>query len=364
MRIADTTISRSSPPYIIAEIGVNHDAQLSRAIELIDAAAQAGASAVKFQLFRADMLLSRAALLANYQSAAGETDPIKMLQRLELPTSALAEARHHAAAINLQFIITVFSLPLVEQAELLEPDAYKSASPDIIHHPLLTAMSITGRPLIVSTGAANMSEISAAAELLQPAQSQTAFLHCVSAYPTPPDSAALGAIPYLLDQLPVEIPVGYSDHTAETSTGSIAVALGATILEKHLTYSRTAQGPDHAASLEPDQFAEYVSLANAAHADRESVRALGVDPDEPSADPRVGPRTKRVLEIEQDVRNVSRQSIAAARHIRAESVIEASDLCFQRPGTGLNPTSFSATVGRRARRTIESGELLAESDLL
>lgn len=341
MRIGQREIGAGRPPYVIAELGVNHDGRPDKAIALVEAAAGAGADAVKLQLFRAEMLMSRAARLAEYQRAAGEHDPIEMLRRLELNAESMKAAAGRARELAMHAIVTVFSVPLVEAAEKIGFDAYKTASPDIVHRPLLARLAATGKPMIVSTGAATLGEVERAAAWLEDVE-DLAFLQCVSAYPTPEDRAALGGIVCLAGEL--DRPVGYSDHTTRAETGGLAAAAGACLLEKHLTLDRAAPGPDHAASLEPADFARYVELARLAQ------RMLG-------------PSVKEAQEIERDVRTVSRQSMVAARAVKKGEVIRAEDLAFKRPGGGLEPWRAGWAVGKRAARDLEMDEQVGERDL-
>lgn len=348
MRIGDREIGRGVPAYVIAELGVNHDGSVERAVELTEAAARAGADAVKLQLFDADLLLSRACRPAAYQAAAGEHDPRAMLRRLQLSIEQMASVVERAHALGLHAIVTVFSLPLVEAARRLPWDAFKTASPDIVHRPLLEALSATGRPLLVSTGAAELNEVSRALSWLGGARGRLALLQCVSAYPTSQERAELGGIGALASLF--DGPVGYSDHTTDVDTGGLAAAAGAVLLEKHLTYDRKARGPDHAASLDPAGFARYVALA------RDAWRFAG--------DALVmGPRVKRVLPEERDVRMVSRQSIVAARDLPAGACLRAEDLVFKRPGTGFEPWRVGEVMGRRLSRAVRADVPLTEADV-
>jgi N-acetylneuraminate synthase/N,N'-diacetyllegionaminate synthase len=352
MKIAERFIGPGHAPYVIAELGVNHDGSARRALALVDAAADAGADAVKVQWFEARRLLSAAAGLAAYQRAAGEQDPLDMLRRLELAPDAMPAVVDRAHARGLHAIVTVFNLELVANADRLPWDAYKSASPDIINRPLLGALAATGRPLIVSTGAADLAEIAVAADWLRHAADRLVLLHCVSCYPAPAEWASLPAMSDLARL--GGAPIGYSDHTAEVDTGALAVTQGACVLEKHLTYDRAARGPDHAASLDPDQLAEYVRLARAAH--RGHFRA---DP----ADPRLRIGRKQVLPVEEDVRTTSRQSVTAARPIRAGQRIQRADLTIKRPGIGLPPRMLDQVVGMTAARDIRADQPLCPADL-
>ncbi len=342
MRIGTRNIGRVFDPYVIAEIGVNHDGSVERALELVDAAAGAGADAVKLQLFRGDLLMSKEARLAAYQRAAGEADPLEMLRRLELSVDQMSPIVDRAHERGVHAVVSVFSVELVREAERLAWDAYKTASPDVINRPLLEALAATNRPLIVSTGTATLDEVERAVRWLPSIFDRLALLQCVSSYPTPVDRAALGGIVALREISPG--PVGYSDHTALVETGGLAVAAGASILEKHLTYSRAAAGPDHAASLEPAEFAQYVSGARRSHS-------------------MAGPEKKIVLDVEREVRDVSRQSLVAARDLGVGHRIVRGDLTVKRPGTGIEPWRMGEIVGRIVGRPVERDSLVREEDL-
>lgn len=346
MNIGTRHIGVGHPAYIIAELGVNHDGRVDRALELTRAAAAAGADAVKLQLFETDRLMSKSAKLAAYQRAAGETDPISMLRRLELSIDDMARVVDLAHALGVHAIVTVFSVELVSVAERLAWDAYKTASPDIVHRPLLEALAATGKPLIVSTGASTIDEVRQAAAWLAPAHDRLAFMQCVSCYPTPDDAAELDGISAVAAA--TRLPTGYSDHTSSVETGRIAVARGAFMLEKHFTYSRAAQGPDHAASLEADGLSRYVQLVRAAHA---------------ASSPSARPHAKRILDIERDVRTVSRQSIVTTRAIRAGERLTRAHVTFKRPGTGLLPFQLDQAIGRTLTRDVDADVPLTADDL-
>lgn len=342
--IGQRRVGPGHDPYIIAELGVNHDGDPSRAIALVDAAADAGADAVKTQCFRANLLMSGASSLAKYQQDAGERDPREMLRRLELDDDAMRAVVARAHDRGVHAIVTIFSLELVDRAGAMGWDAYKLASPDIVNRPLLDAVVALGRPVLLSTGAADFSEIERAARWVDDAgaRGRCAFFQCVSSYPAADDDASLGAIAFLRDTLVA--PVGYSDHTPSPHTGSLAVCAGACMLEKHLTYDRAAQGPDHRASLDPEQFGAYVRLARRAHS-------------------MLGPRAKRVLASEADVRRVSRQSLVATRDLRAGEVLSRADLTVKRPGAGVGPWRLAETVGRRLARPVLADTPLVDEDL-
>ena len=344
---------RHPGPYIIAEIGVNHDGDPAKALALVDEAHRAGANAVKLQLFDTARLMSRAARLAAYQRDSGATDPFSMLRALELSIDQMAPIVSRAHELGLHAIVTPFSPGLVEVAERLPWDAYKTSSTDIINKPLIDNLVTTGKPLIVSTGASTLDEIRRAAGWLSDARRRSAVLHCVSSYPTVDADASLGAITALRDAgLGVDA-IGYSDHTPREDTGALAAALGAEILEKHFTADRSAPGPDHSASLDPDGFTRYT---------RACASPLP-DPADPASAALIGLAEKRVLACEADVRSVSRQSLVLTRPVRAGEIIPREALTTKRPGTGIEPFRLDDIAGRTAARDIEADTPLTEDDL-
>ncbi len=332
------------PAYIVAEIGVNHDGEIQKGAELVAAAARAGADAVKLQIFRAAELTTATAATADYQRASSGDSQQAMLQRLELDADGLKALAAAATQADIDLIATTFALSDVPRATALPLVALKTASTDLNNLPLLSSLLDTRLPLIISTGAATPGEIEAAATLVhrRTAAARCVLLHCVSAYPTPLDAANLRAISSLRST--TGCVVGYSDHTPDTRTGAWAVAAGASVLEKHLTLDPTAPGPDHATSLSPAQFAEYVAEVRAAEAALGHGR-LGFAP------------------IEHDVRQVARKSIVAATAIPADTVVTAALLTTKRPGTGIPPDQLGEILGRRTTRPIAADTLLRWEDV-
>jgi sialic acid synthase SpsE len=324
---------------VIAEIGVNHDGSVQRALELVSAAADCGADAVKLQIFTAHRLLHASSVMAEYQKqSAIDKTPLEMLARFELNESELRQVVQEISRLGMMPLATPFSPVDVEVVESLGLPAIKIASPDVVNWPLLERAARTGLPLLVSTGAANLNEITSSVAWLRGWNARFALLHCISSYPTPMEDANLCWIGELIEQF--NVPVGFSDHTTETISGALAVTAGAVILEKHLTYDRSAAGPDHAASLDPEGFAEYVRMARLA----EQMRGSG---------------GKQVLESEKDMRRVSRQSIVATRDLPRGHLIEPHDLAVQRPGTGIPASAWPAIVGRRTSRSVKAGSMLS-----
>jgi N,N'-diacetyllegionaminate synthase len=341
IEIAGRHIARGTMPFVIAEIGVNHDGDMARARELIHAAKLSGADAAKFQMFDATMLMSLDSVLAVYQRERGARDPRELLANLQLSPAQLGTLAEECQRVGLVPMVTVFSLPLVECARTQPWQAFKMASPDIVHRPLLEAIRAIGRPMVVSTGAATREEVCCAAEWLRDMH-DIAYLQCTSSYPTRDDRAAIGGM-HEIAAITGRV-VGYSDHTASIDTGAIAVAAGAAILEKHLTYNCSAAGPDHAASLDPRQFAAYVQLA------RRAARMVGCS-------------RKELQDVERDVRRVSRQSLVAARDLDAGAVLARADLCVKRPGTGIAASLLEDVVGKRLVRSVAADRVIVPEDL-
>ena len=338
LQIGERAVGEGNPAWVIAEIGVNHDGSLRRAMELVELAAACGADAVKLQVFTAAALMHGSSQFADYQQQrAVDSDPAAMLRRYELPSAQVQEIVASIRKHGMMPIATPFSPADVQTLADLNLPAVKIASPDLVNRPLLGRAMELGVPMIVSTGAATMDEVAMACGWLREWGSSFALLHCVSSYPTPPDQANLCWIAELAQRFAV--PVGFSDHTNQLMAGALAVASGARIIEKHLTYDRSAKGPDHAASCDPEQFAQYVQAIRLC----ETMRGLP---------------GKRVLEIEQDVRRVSRQSLVVIRDLQAGEMLFDRDLTVQRPGTGISAADVKAAVGRRTARAIASGTLL------
>lgn len=338
MKIGPRQIGRHAPVFVIAEIGVNHDGSVDRAIELIHAARDAGADAVKLQVFAADRLMHRSARFAAYQqSRVDAADPAEMLRKYELDDTALDAIAVVAEEAGITLLATPFSPEDVSRVARIS-GAIKIASPDLVNRVLLARAIATGLPLILSTGAASADEVGRSVEWLKSQKAVFALLHCVSSYPVEPADAQIDWIGWLAK---FGVPVGYSDHTTDLITGALATAAGACVVEKHITYDTTAAGPDHSASFGPKQFVEYVRLIRLA----EQMRGDG------------GPR--RVLTCEADVRDVSRQSLVAVRDIAVGETIEPTMLTSQRPGTGISAERIAEVVGRHAARAVAAGEMLS-----
>lgn len=340
VRFGDVVVPREGDVVVIAEGGVNHDGDPELAHRLVDVAADAGADVVKFQTFDPARLVSVAADTTPYQRARGAAEGQRaLLEALTLPTSVWAELRDHALERGLTFLSTPFDLGSAELLVELGVPALKVSSGELTNTPFLRALASYGVPLLVSTGMGSADEVAAAVEACAAAPG-TVLFHCVSAYPAPLDQCNLRAIPALADAH--GLPVGWSDHTIGTTSALGAVALGASLLEKHVTTDRTRPGPDHAASLEPDELTAYVDAC------RGLARALGDG-------------VKRRVPAEEENAPLVRRSWHAARDLAAGSVITPDDVVLLRPEGGAAPSLD--VVGRTVSAAVAAGAPLHPDDL-
>lgn len=326
--------------FVIAEAGVNHDGDVAVAHELIDLAADTGANAVKFQTFKPEALVTSSAGTTPYQKKAGFAESqSEMLTRLTLPESAWVELRDHCVDRGITFLSTPFDYESALMLANMGVPGLKIGSGELTNTPYLAEIAAFGIPMIVSTGMGTKEEIAAALEATSKAPA-TVLLHCVSAYPAPLEEANLRAIPALRAEFGVE--VGWSDHTPGSLTAIAATALGSTLLEKHITTDKTRNGPDHSASLERAEFAEYVRSV------RDARNALGDG-------------NKRRMPSEEANAPLVRRSYHAVRDIAPGAVITAEDVAILRPEGGLAPSAL--VIGRKAARGIATGAALLGEDL-
>lgn len=344
--IAGRKIGTDHGCFIIAEAGVNHNGDLAMARQLVAAAAQAGAEAVKFQTFSADRVASVAALKADYQlqHTAAEESQHEMLRQLELSREAHLELMAEAKQQGILFLSTPFDEASADLLEELDLPAFKIASGELTNLPFLAHVARKGRPLLVSTGMATLPEVQAAVDTIRHnGNPPLALLHCVSNYPAQTADVNLRAMETLWETFAV--PVGYSDHTDGRLVPAAAATLGAAILEKHLTLDRQMPGPDHQASLEPQEFKMLV----------EEVRTI---------ETALGDGRKQPVAAEMAMRTVARRSLFLKRAVVVGAMIRAEDLIALRPGNGISPLELERVVGRRAAQTLPAGHGLAWNDLV
>ena len=333
------------PTFIIAEAGVNHNGDPQLARELVDAAAESGAQAVKFQTFKAEKLVTRSASRADYQVAnLGEDgSQFDMLKRLELKYEFHRELMDYAESKGLVFLSTPFDLEAIDFLADLGVSAFKAGSGDLTNLPYLDQMARQGRPLIISTGMANLAESREAVETIQATGNRELIvLHCTTNYPCPLEEVNLAAMQTMKQELGVM--VGYSDHTVGTLVPTMAVAAGAQVIEKHFTLDKNMEGPDHRASLEPDELAKMVREI------KTMEQVLGSGEKVPNVS-------------EEKIMQVVRKSIVAAVDIAEGSVLSPEMLTIKRPGTGLHPREFTRILGKKTSRNIAADTVIGIGDL-
>jgi N,N'-diacetyllegionaminate synthase len=327
---------------VIAEAGVNHNGDLDVARRLIDVAAAAGADVVKFQTFRADRLATVGAPKADYQAEAigPHESQHEMLHRLELSESMHEALVAHCAARRIRFFSTAFDIESLDLLARLGLDSFKIPSGELTDLPYLRHVGGYGRPVILSTGMATLEEIEAALGVLDQAgtpRDRVTVLHCTTEYPTPMADVNLRAMLTIRDALGVQ--VGYSDHTPGIEVAIAAVALGATVIEKHFTLDRNLPGPDHKASLEPGELADM-------------IRAIR------NIEQAMGDGIKRPCPGEARNMAAARKSLVAAQPIRVGERFSEENLAVKRPGTGVSPMRWNEVLGRHAPRDLAPDELI------
>jgi N,N'-diacetyllegionaminate synthase len=338
--VAEHIIGSGYPCFIIAEAGVNHNGSLEMARQLVDVAVRAGANAVKFQTFKAERLATPDAPKAEYQVQATDAaeSQYEMLRQLELSPQAHHELMNYCRKKGILFMSTPFDEENADFLDDLGIAAFKVPSGEITNLPFIAHVARKGKPLIVSTGMAYLSEVEAAVRTIEEVGNRDfILLHCVSNYPADPADANLRAMQTM--EMAFGAPVGYSDHTLGIEASLAAVALGACILEKHFTLDRNLSGPDHRASVEPDELATLVQGI------RNVEAALGHGRKEPAAS-------------EANTAAVARKSLVAARDIPTGTKLTGELMAIKRPGTGLPPAMRPYLVGRTVRVDVQGGALL------
>lgn len=338
---------RPSRTLIIAEAGVNHNGSLETACRLVEAAAQAGADVVKFQTFRADRLVAPGAPKADYQqrTTGADESQLDMVRRLELTPDDHRALLAHCAQNGIAFLSTPFDLESIDLLRGLGIGTGKVPSGEITNKPYLQAMARVFERLIISTGMCTLQDVRDALDVVLQAgasRERITLLHCNTEYPTPMADVNLRAMRTLADEFGTE--VGYSDHTEGIEVPIAAVALGARVIEKHITLDRNMPGPDHRASIEPDELKAMV------RAIRNIELALGSARKEPS------PSEQRNMDI-------ARRSIHLARAVPSGRQLTADDLVMLRPGSGISPMRMDDVLGRTVRHDLPAGHLLRPTDM-
>jgi N,N'-diacetyllegionaminate synthase len=341
----ERVVGEGAPCLVIAEAGVNHNGDPELARRLVDAAAEAGADAVKFQTFDPATLASTVAPKAEYQTARGGpgTSQREMLEQLVLPERVHRDLQLRARDRGLIFLSSPFDERSADFLEDLDVPGFKIPSGELTNHPLLAHIARKGRPMLLSTGMSDMAEVIAATEVIAAAGAPPLVaLHCVSSYPALAKDANLRAMQTMRHAL--GSPIGWSDHTLGIEVALAAVALGADVVEKHLTLDRALPGPDHAASLEPAEFTQMVR----------GIRSVTMA---------LGSAEKRPVEAERAIAAVARKSLHWRTSLEVGREVHMEDLIALRPGTGVSPARIKSLIGRRLRVAVRGGEIVRPEHL-
>jgi N-acetylneuraminate synthase len=320
--------------YIIAEAGVNHNGDVDVAIQLIDKAAEAGADAVKFQMFDADELTGEDAPLAEYQKHSGQTSQREMLHALTLTEDDFTKLSNYTKQKEIDFIVTPFDTNSAQFLASLNVPAIKIPSGEITHLSFLEKVATLGIPVILSTGTCNLEEVDDAVQIFKAAGIDLSILHCTSSYPAPYDQINLRVMDTLSKKFGV--PVGLSDHSEGITVPIAAAALGAKIIEKHFTLDRTMDGPDHKASLEPHELTAMI----------EGIR---------QAESALGSSEKVIQPAEANTASVARRSTVAVQDIAAGEKLSTENTALKRPGTGIPPKEYESVMQKTAQENIAAG---------
>ena len=337
-------VGGGKPIFVIAEGGVNHNSNCDLALKLVDAAADAGADAIKFQRWRAEQLVTKEGTMAEYQkrNTGKEESQFDMLKKLELKEEWYPQLFQRAKEKGIILLSTPHGgFEAIDFMEQYDFPAFKIASGDITNLPFLEYAARKGKPMLVSTGMSTMEEIKEAVDTIKKAgNDQILVFHCTTDYPLAPENVNLKAILTLMREL--DVLVGYSDHTAGDQAAIMAVTLGACMIEKHFTLDRTMQGPDHIASTEPKEFQETVM----------KLKKISLI---------MGSGIKKPLAPELQYISVARKSIVANRDIKKGEKFTMENLAIKRPGTGIPPREFKNILGKKAKINIAQDSLLDHS---
>ena len=335
-------INFNDSTFIIAEIGVNHNGSVELAKKMIKSAGDCGVDAVKFQTFVSEDLVSENAKTAEYQEKnTNENSQLEMLKKLELSYEDFFELKKYAENCGVMFLSSPFDFKSVDLLEKLDVSLYKLGSGELTNFELIDYVLKTNKPLILSTGMATLDEIKETYDFIKN-NDRLVILHCITGYPTSFEEANLNFIKTLQKEL--DVPIGFSDHSPGIELPIAAVALGACVVEKHFTLDKTLEGPDHKASLNPEEFKAMVN----------AIRNVEVA---------MGDGIRKFSENEKDIKKVARKSIILNKDIKKGTVLEKEMLSIKRPGTGIGPKYLNEVIGKVANKDLNSSAILQWEDL-
>ncbi len=346
VKIDDRLVGEAEPCFIIAEAGVNHNGDVNLAKRLVDVAKEAGADAVKFQTFKAEELVTETAEKAGYQkeTTSSEESQFEMIKKLELSERNFKEISAYAHRKGIIFLSSAFDEGSADLLDRLSVPAFKVGSGEITNFPLLKHIAKKKKPIILSTGMSTIDEVEEALEIIRnEGAKEIILLHCVTSYPAKVEDTNLRAMETLRQTF--KLPVGLSDHTLGITIPIAAVATGACVIEKHFTLDKNLAGPDHKASLEPDELKHMVK----------SIRDV---------EKAMGDGIKRPTKEEEENRKAVRKSIVSRIDIPKGAVITKKMLAIKRPGNGLEAKYMNLVAGKKAKENIKSGETITFSKVM
>lgn len=364
IKIDNQFIGEGTPCFIIADAGVNHNGSLKLAKKLIDAAEETGADAVKFQTFESEKIAILDAEQAKYQTdnTGKKESQYEMLKRLELSYNDFCELKKYCDKKEIIFLSTPHSCQ--EDVDLVAKlcPVIKVASGDLTNLPILKYIAEKKLPIILSTGMGTLEEVKEAVNLILPINKELILLHCITNYPTPLNEANLKAMETMKKEF--NLLVGYSDHTIGIKIPVAAVVLGACVVEKHLTLDKNMAGPDHKASLEPQELKEMVREIRKVEQKLKDGEKKEAIIKEFKIKEALGGGIKKPMPSEYEIMKVTRKSIVAANDIEKGAIVTEDMLAIKRPGTGLEPKYYWQILGKKFKRDIKKDELINLSDLI
>ncbi len=346
LKIGYRKVGESTPCLIIAEAGVNHNGDLNLAKKLIDVAANAKADAIKFQTFKTENVMTRNLEKADYQKITTneEENFFEMAKKLEFPFEMFIELKNYAESKNLLFLSTPFCNESAEFLHKINLSAFKISSGDVDNFPFLKKIIQFNKPIILSTGTANFQEVQDIVTFFKKHKfSDLILLQCTTAYPTPLKNVNLEVIKTYKQNFP-DVVIGFSDHSQSVILGSAARALGAMVIEKHITIDKSLEGPDHKASLNPEEFTNYVK----------NIRDVEIA---------LGQSNKEIQDIEVQNKITARKSIVTLMELKKGEIIEQKHIAIKRPGSGIRPKFLTVVLGKRVTKDIKKDYVLQMDDI-
>lgn len=331
--------------YIIAEAGVNHNGDINLAKKLVDIAKKAGCDCVKFQTFSADKIVTKKAKKAEYQveNTKNNDSQYEMLKKLELSYEEFKELKDYCDEIKIDFLSTPFDEEAADLLDSIGVGAYKIPSGEITNKPLLQYVAKKNKQMLVSTGMSTLEEVKKVIDWIkETGNNDIVLFHCTSNYPAPFESVNMEAMLTLGKKF--DYPIGYSDHTKGIEISLMSVAYGATVVEKHFTYDKNAEGPDHRASLEPEELCRMV----------EAIRHI---------EAAKGNGEKQPTQSEMSTREVARKSLVWSREMSVGEIVKRDDLCCKRPGTGIQPEELEKIIGCKIMKACDEDALVSWNDI-